>query len=346
MANLANSFVERGHNVDLLVTRLSGPFVDHVDTRVNVIDLRSRRMLSAVPKLVRYLRRRQPAVLLSAVTHANIVAILAGGLSRATTRIVVSERNHLSTASRNATTFRKRRVLPLLVRWLYRRAFVVIGISDGVVQDLIAQSGLPREKLTTIYNPVVTAEMVERQETADHPWFDAGETPVILSVGRLVPQKDYPTLLKAMQNLRSRRRCRLLILGEGSERERLEAMVRDLGLDGDVLLPGFVDNPMAFARQANVFVLASAWEGFGNVVVEALAAGCPVVATDCRSGPAEILQNGKYGRLVPVGDPAAMAQAIADTLDRPLDANLLKGRASDFAADKVADRYLEVMLSK
>jgi glycosyltransferase involved in cell wall biosynthesis len=198
------------------------------------------------------------------------------------------------------------------------------------------------EKIKVIYNPVITPELFAKaEEPLDHPWFRPGEPPVVLGVGRLTQAKDFPTLIRAFALVRKERPARLMILGEGEERPKLEALVRELGLEEDVALPGFVGNPYKYIARAGVFVLSSAWEGLPTTLVEALALGTPVVSTNCKSGPEEILEEGRWGRLVPVGNIEELAKAIGESLSMP---RLLNGGALDrFRVDIVVDRYLEVM---
>ncbi|NLO89188.1 MAG: glycosyltransferase, partial [Clostridia bacterium] len=187
----------------------------------------------------------------------------------------------------------------------------VVAVSQGVADDLVKTTGLMRELIKVIYNPIVTPELLEKaKESIGHPWFKPGQPPVILSAGRLTAAKDFPTLIHAFARVRAERLARLMILGEGEERPNLESLVRELGLESDVSMPEFVENPYAYMARAAVFVLSSAWEGFGNVLVEAMAVGTPVVSTDCPSGPAEILEGGKWGKLVPVGDVEKLAKAL------------------------------------
>jgi glycosyltransferase involved in cell wall biosynthesis len=212
-------------------------------------------------------------------------------------------------------------------------------VSQGVAKNLV-DMGLPSEKIEVIYNPIVTPELSEKlQESLNHPWFLPGQPPVILGVGRLQKQKDFPTLIHAFAKVRQQQPLRLMILGEGSERSNLESLVQELGIAKDVVFPGFVANPYAYMAQAAVLVLSSAWEGFGNVLVEALAAGTPIVSTDCESGPAEILANGQYGKLVPVGNAEDMAKAIAAILEDTPDGEVLKQRANEFSLEKALTKY-------
>jgi glycosyltransferase involved in cell wall biosynthesis len=231
------------------------------------------------------------------------------------------------------------------VRKLFPQADRIIAISHGVGEDVLRQGGCEPSQLFVIHNPAVDADLEKRAlEPPGHPWLVDGGPPVVLGVGRLVPQKDFETLLRAFARVRAEMPARLLILGEGREHERLRELAAGLGLGADVDLPGFDPNPVSAMARAGTFVLSSAWEGFGNVVVEALATGCPVVSTDCPSGPGEILDGGRFGRLVPVGDAEALAEALLATLREPGDPDERRARAAVFAVDVVAERYLEVLL--
>jgi glycosyltransferase involved in cell wall biosynthesis len=216
-----------------------------------------------------------------------------------------------------------------------------------VAQDLSTATGIPRERISTIYNPVVPPELLTRAKAPlEHPWFEPDSPPVLLGVGRLSAQKDFPTLLRAFARVRRLRPARLIILGEGKRpgyRPELLALARELGVGEDVQLPGFAENPYAYMARASVFVMSSAWEGLPSVLVEALACGCPVVSTDCPSGPREILQGGRYGRLVPVGDAEALAKAILATLDAPPDGEMLRTRGAEFSVGASTQRYLDVL---
>ena len=209
-------------------------------------------------------------------------------------------------------------------------------------------TGVSPEKVRTIYNPVVTEDLaVQAQAPLAHPWFDVDASeriPVVLAAGRLTGQKDYPTLLRAFKEVRNQRPARLMILGEGQQRSALEALVKDLGIQEDVSLPGFVDNPFAYMARADLFVLSSAWEGLPGVLIQAMACGCPVVSTDCPSGPREILEGGTYGPLVEVGDARGLAEAMLSTLESSVPPPQLKARASDFSVEAISDEYLAALL--
>lgn len=315
MVNLARGFAERGQQVDMVLAKAEGPYMREVPPEVRIVDLGAKRMLYSLPALVRYLRRVRPDAMLSAMNHSNIVAIWARQLAGVKTRLIISEHNTLSVSVRDSKSTRER-LMPTLMKLFYRWADAIVVVSRGVMEDLISTTKIPREKVRVIYNPVVTPELLARaEEPLEHPWFAGGEPPVILGVGRLVRQKDFATLIRAFALVRMEQPVRLIIIGEGEERDKLEALLRTLGLEQDVALPGFVENPYKYMKRAAVFVLSSRYEGLSNVLVEAMAVGTPVVSTDCPSGPMEILESGRWGKLVPVGDIQAMAAAVVAALN-------------------------------
>jgi glycosyltransferase involved in cell wall biosynthesis len=260
--------------------------------------------------------------------------------------VVVSERGNLSHhLFHGRRRFRLRlRGLPPLLRRMYPRADAIVCVSDGVARDLASLTGVPAARMRTVYNPVVTPELLAQAEAiAPHPWLQDGGPPVVLGVGRLVDQKGFATLLEAVARLRRERPLRLLVLGEGRRRGALERQARRLGLGADFALPGFAPNPFAYMARAGVFVLSSVYEGLPGVLIQALACGCPVVSTDCPDGPREILAGGEYGPLVPVGDAAALAAAIGRVLDAPPDRERLRRRGQAFGVEPAVLAYLEVV---
>jgi len=346
MLLLAGRFAAAGHGVDLVLGRAEGALAGAVPDGVRVVELGAARTRTLVPKLALWLRRERPGVLLSTTDAANLAAVAARALSGVPLRLVLRQSEAVTPSLRGATRWRDRWRLPLL-RWLYPRADAVVAISHGVADDLVATVGLPRDRVTVIHNPVDVARTAAlAAEPPDHPWFAAGKPPVVLAVGRLVPQKDVATLLDAFARLRARRPARLVVLGEGPLRAALLARAEALGVAADVAFPGFMANPFACMARAGVFALSSRWEGFGVVLVEALACGCPVVSTDCPSGPAEILEDGRWGALIPVGDAARLADALAAALDDPGDADARRRRATDFAPERALPGYAEVLLRR
>ncbi len=319
MLNLAHGIAAEGYPLDLVLAKAKGEFLGEVREPVRVVDLKASRALTSAPALVRYLRSERPEAMLSVFGFLNVVAIPAWRLSRVKTRMFVCEQNTVSMEAGNAASWGTR-VTPRLMRHLYPWANGVVVVSQGVRDDMVQLTGVPRRHVTVIYNPsVVGAEIQEKaKEPLDHPWFKPGQPPVLVAVGRLQQQKDYPMLLQAFAQVRRSQPARLLILGEGKERPTLEALIKELDLEDDVGLPGFVMNPYAYLARASLFVLSSRWEGLPTVLIEALCCGTPAVSTDCPSGPREILRNGKYGALTPVGDATAFAQAIGAALEKPL----------------------------
>lgn len=340
---LAQGVAKRGYTVDLVLAQAEGPYLAEVPESVRVVDLKASRVLLSLPALVRYLQRERPEAMLSVMSHASIIALWARRLAGVPRRVVVSQHITLSRVVQHAPSQRGR-LMPRLIRRFYPWADGIIAVSKGVADDLAQVTGLPRERVQVIYNPVVTSELQERARVpVEHPWFKPGEPPVLLGVGRLTAQKDFPTLIRTFARVRQARPMRLLILGEGAERPALEALVRQLGLEQDVSLPGFVENPYAFMAQASLFVLSSRWEGLPTVLIEALSCGTPIISTDCPSGPREILVDGQYGQLVPVGDVIALARAIETTLvgkrpDPPLESWL------PFELDTVVNQYISILL--
>ncbi len=373
LLNLAHAFAAHGGRVDLVLAQAKGPYLREVSDSIRVVDLQTLaasqcfplllrapeilhilqpvfslrpipRVLGSIPALSRYLQCERPTVLVAAQHYGNIAAVCAKRLAGGPTRVVISQRTHLSTYAQQGVKARKR-LVPELVRYFYPWADEIVAVSQGVAEDLAQTAGLPAERITTIYNPVVTPELqAQAQAPLDHPWFAPDAPPVVLGVGRLHYQKDFPTLLRAFARVRAVRAVRLVILGEGEQRAALQQLVTELGLAADVALPGFDLNPFAYMARAAVFVLSSVYEGLPGALIQALACGCPVVSTDCPSGPAEILANGAYGPLVPVGDEEALAQAMLAVLAHPPDAARLRQRAAEFSLDRAVERYLHVLL--
>jgi glycosyltransferase involved in cell wall biosynthesis len=341
-ANLANGLHQCGAEVDLVVGRAGGDMGMILEKDIPIFDLESEHMLRSVPRLAKYLRAREPEAMVAAMTHCSAAAVIARSIARKKTKIVATEHNTMSRVVAN-TSGLKYRLMPLWSRWALSSADAIVAVSSGVADDLSAQTGILRKRVRVIYNPVITEALhLAAAATVEHPWFQAGEPPVILAVGRLEKQKDFPMLVRAFRLIRNRRPARLMILGEGQDRDRIEHVVYDAGLSEDVALPGLEHNPYRFMNRAAVFACSSQWEGFGVALVEALSLGAPVVSTDCMYGPAEILSDGKFGTLVPVGDHEAMAQALLNTLDNPVHTDS-SAHLEQFAVRSVASMYLSVV---
>jgi glycosyltransferase involved in cell wall biosynthesis len=345
MLHLAGGLADRGIKTDLVLAEAEGDYLDQIPSNVRVVDLQSKFpvVLSKTFALQRYLQREQPQVLFSALDIVSS-SLWAKWRSGVPTRVVMCVQTYLSAQFDLHQRHTGAKLRSRLVRWLYPKSDELVAASYGTAEDLAQITRLPLDRIRVIYNPVVTPQVLRKsQEPVSHPWFALGEPPVILGVGRLVAQKDFFNLVSAFALVRQQRPARLVILGEGEDRPKLEQLIRTLNLEQDVALPGFVDNPYAYMAKASVFALSSRFEGFGNVVAEAMATGTPVVSTDCPSGPAEILGQGEYGRLVPVADSQALGAAILATLDQPVAPELLRHRSLEFSSDRIVDQYLAVL---
>jgi len=344
MLNLAQGLIRHNIEVDLVLAQSVGAYINQIPDGVRLVCLNASRLASSLPPLVKYLRQHQPEVLISALEDTNFIALTAIKLSATETLSIVTVHNNLSKESKNHLQL-KRRLTPFLVRFFYPSADAIVGVSDGVVRDLV-RIGIPKDKTHRIYNPIVTEELLNKaKKSIAHPWFETKDIPVVVGAGRLTKQKDYPTLLRAIAKVREDTPVRLIVLGEGDERASLEQLAKSLNLSNDVDFLGFVDNPYAYMKRADLLVLTSAWEGFGNVLVESMAVGTPVISTNCESGPREILNDGEYGRLVSVGDFEDLAKSIIQSLKDSPDPAILKMRANEFTLDATVEQYLQVLKS-
>jgi glycosyltransferase involved in cell wall biosynthesis len=351
--NLAQGFVARGLAVDLILARATGTFLAKVSPQVRVIDLKAGptwskslnladylRTIASLPKLTRYLRQEQPIALLAAKDHANVAAIWAKQLAKVPIPVLIGIHVPPSKTSLDGSIGR---FMPHVVRRMYPKADQIVAVSHGVAEDTAHTLKLPLERIKVIYNPVINLELLQKaKEPVNHPWFTTKETPIILGVGRLTQQKDFSTLIESFALVRQQKVCRLVILGDGEQKPQLESLIAQLGLESDVSLPGLAENPYAYMAKSDLFVVSSAWEGLAMVLVEALSLGTPVVSTDCLSGPREILQNGRLGPLVPVGDIKALADAMLKTLGQLKSTSALEDTKL-FTVDVAVNNYLSAV---
>lgn len=345
---LAIGFAHAGLSVDLVLARADGPNLDGLPSAVRVVDLHSRRLLASSGPLAAYLDAERPDVLIATQAHANFLAVWSRMLAKASPQLILREANTITVASFNSSDVRDR-VVPVFARFLYPRADVVVAVSKGVAEDLVSHVGIPQSMVRVIYNPTFDSDIVSlMQERVGHPWFQDGGPPVLVAVGRMSPQKRFDMLIKAVSIARQKRPVRLVILGDGEERARLESLTRGLGLEDCVSFPGFERNPYAYMARADLYVLSSAWEGLPNTLIEAMACGVAVVSTDCPSGPREILDThrlgpGPFGTLVPVDDPRMLSEAILLELSITRNPAHLKRRAARFAAERSVRSYIDLM---
>ena len=313
LVNLAQGMANLGCAIDVVLVQATGQHMGRVAEVATIIDLKSRRTLSSVGGLARYMRRRRPRAIICFQDHASVVALWARGLARTSIPIVATIHSTWSQVMLRGNL--KTQVLAQCTRRAYLRVESIVAVSEGAAADLAQTLRLPRSIVKVIYNPIISAEMFEKaKESFDHPWFAPGQPPVLLGIGRLAPEKDFPTLVLAFEKVRRHMPCRLMILGEGKDLMALQRIVNSAGLSDDVAFPGFVENPYKYMARSSLFVLSSLWEGLPTVLIEALALGVPVVSTDCESGPREILEGGRYGQLVQPGDANALAAAISQAL--------------------------------
>ncbi len=350
MQDLASGGVERmrltliaalrrkGLEVTLVLAVKQGPLLPLLPSDLSVVELGARRTIFTVTRLLAFLRKTQPDILVSSLDHNNIAALLACCFSGGATKLVICQHNALSAEKALGWKYR---VVPWIYRLLYRRTNGIVAVSNGVADDMSATTGIARGIISVIYNPVIDQGFLERAHVAaPHRWFTSKEMPVFVFVGRLTAQKDPFTLFAAMEIVLQRSQIRLIVLGEGEEELALRRQACKAGIAHAVAFVGFQPNPLPWIRHANALVLSSRYEGLGNVIVEALACGTPVIATDCPHGPAEVLLGGILGRLVPVGDPWALAEAMSSLDPFSFDPAHLRARAEHFTAEACADAHV------
>lgn len=341
--DLANQFVDLGVRVDLVLVRAKGPYLSEVRSEVLVVDLQGIRTTLAVLKLFRYLRKNRPDAIISGLDTANMASMIACIAAGCSNRAIFTQRAILRECYRLQYPHTHRAWLAIL-RLIYARARLIISNSHAASHDLCEGFGIPLSKLAVIHNSV-DINRIERLAIEDpkHPWTTSSAKPLILSVGSLTPRKDFSTLLRAFVIVRQSLDCNLVVLGEGTERLRLEALAQEIGVADSVQFLGFDANPFRWMARARVIASSTLAEGCPNVIQQALACGTPIVATDCPGGTTEILEGGKWGRLVPVANPQAMADAIIATLKDKSHPNG-RLRAADFDPKRNAQEYLKLVL--
>lgn len=342
MLILANTLVEKGYAVDLVLVKAKGAFLKDVSKNVRIVDLDSSRTLFSIIPLVNYLKKEKPKVVMSAMHYVNIILLIAKKISRVKFKLVISEHSTLSYSLSNSSFTNQ--VLKKLMHNMYPYADAIIAVSKGVADDLVKVLKLKDKKVNVIYNPVVTKELlVKRNESINHPWIK-NNIPFILGVGRLTKAKNFHLLINAFAKIEKDINAHLVILGTGELESELKELVYHLGLEEKIHLLGFVENPYSWMKKAELFVLSSSWEGFGNVLVEAMACGTSVISTNCPSGPEEILENGKLGVLVPVNNIEEMAFAIKNEINsRKSRPNL---SLSKYDPSFISSQYVELFFKK
>jgi glycosyltransferase involved in cell wall biosynthesis len=343
MINLINGYAQAGYQVDLMIADDSSKHLGALDPRVQLVEIGSSFALSCLPRVTRYLRECRPDYVISNREKSNRYLMLAKMLAKSPARIVFRVGNSM-TATLGKRNFLKLWLRRAGIRWTYQRADLVIVNSAALADDVAHHAGISARSIKVLRNPTFSKDvLLKAQDQVDHPWFAAKELPVILGVGRLTRQKDFPTLIWAVAKVQKTRPVRLVILGEGNDRNLLMRLIAELSLQDVVDLAGYVDNPFAFMAQADLFVLSSAWEGSPNVLIQALSVGCPVVATDCPEGPYEILKGGSVAPLVEIGDVEAMARAIIKMLEAPPSRETMQTAANPFEVGRCVQAYMEAI---
>lgn len=341
--NLANDWLNRGFEVHLILINKKGELIELLSNKIKIIDLAVTRLRKSIIPLAFHIKKINPDIVLAAMWPLTSIAVISWILTGFKGKLFLSEHENLS-----ASYLSQYRVSPFylknLIRISYPIATGVIAVSNGVKNDLCYLGKLPENSVKVIYNPVSTGLNKVTQTNLDVSNLWGHKTELrILSVGRLTKQKDHATLIRAFALLPKSISAKLVILGEGSLREELVKLIISLGLQKRVHLPGYIIDPKPWFLSANLFALSSIWEGFGNVIVEALEYGLPIVSTDCPSGPSEILEDGKFGILIPVGDPLCFSKAIMRSFNQTHNALLLKERALDFTISNKSSEYLNFM---
>jgi glycosyltransferase involved in cell wall biosynthesis len=346
MLNLANEMSRQGVNVEFVFAKAYGPYLSQLSKEIRCVDLKSDRMVFSLLPLARYLKSKKPHALISALDHVNIASILAKKIANVTTKNIITLHSSPSFKINKKNVFSRRAILHFLLKYAYPFADELVAVSKGVADSYTHIAKLNFDRFQIIYNPVINTELIEKsKQPVDHPWFNTKECPIVISAGRLSPEKNFSGLINAISLVRKKTPVRLVILGEGEQRGSLENLAENLDIGDSILLPGFVDNPYKFMAKADLFVLSSIREGLPTVLIEALATGTQVVSTNCKSGPEEILRGGELGRLVPTDDTDEMAKAIYESLtqDRmPVAPDALKSYSFEFAARQ----YIELIYNE
>lgn len=342
MISIANGLSQIGNKVDLIVVDRNGEYRNEIGRNIRIIDLKTGRVIKAIPGLIKYLKICKPILIITTIWHANISAIIATKVSFARTKVVIRESNFLTNSKK--TLGRYEFLMTGLVKYCYPLANKIIAPSDGIAKDLSHAFGIKPDKIVVIKNPSIEDWMLEKaREPVKHPWLTKRNQPVFLAMGSLTAQKDFFTLLRAFRYVLQKLPSRLIILGEGKQRCELEDLIKSLRIEYCVDLPGFVDNPFSYMINADVFVLSSQWEGLPNGLIQALGLGMKVVSTDCQSGPREILRNGERGKLVPVGNEEQLAEAMVASMKESTNPDIAEQIIEEYSPRSIIPQYCRII---
>ncbi len=334
--NLVNSLSKKGHKIDLIMISAKGEFISLVSKDVRNVDLNSSKSIYANKKFSKYLSENNPDIVVAFQNHVQLMVLISALFWKYKGKIVLNEQ---STFSQNNNGF-KGLLQKVLSGLIFSRADKIIAVSNGVMFDLIKNFPKLKDRMEVIYNPIEGWDVkIPMKSIPSHPFFGKDKK-VIVAAGRLTKSKNFELLLQAFRIVNHSNDYYLLILGEGEERNNLLSLAKNIGIEQSVSFPGFVSDPLAYFSKADLFVLSSNYEGLPGVLIEALSCGCKIVSTDCNYGPAEILENGKYGKLVPVNNVQKLAESIKIALNENVDATILRNRAKDFSIETIAEQYL------
>ena len=361
MIEVANELSARGYAVDVVVLKRVGEYESHLDSSIRIVDLDAWRMLFSLPKLVGYLRRERPRAVMATDEHTHLLLLAARFVACVKTRVILRVGNVYTELYARYTDQKHRIMLQMIKAW-YRYADIIIANSKGVADDIRALTKIPEDRITVIYNPKDMRAIEEKlRQPSGHPWLDEKSLPIVITHGRLREQKNLGLLIHAFAGLPASVSARLVLVGSGREEERLKEEVRRRSLEDTVAFVGYAENPYAFLAKADVYVSASLWEGLSNSLVEAMACGLPIIASDCNAGPREVLapetdyrarlsagvEYAPYGILTAVNDETALTDALtallSDATMRMAYADASRTRAKDFDAGPIITAYIEAM---
>ncbi|SUA60541.1 Mannosylfructose-phosphate synthase [Oligella urethralis] len=340
---LANEFIRSGNSVDIVTLRLDHTTKLKLNSRIKIKCLKAKKMSLAVFEFSKFLKKKNTDIVLSFMTDSNIVAAISIMFLKRKPKLFLTKH---STYTKSENFFPKwlQLLAPYIVPVLYKRANKVICVTEGVAKDFQLRFNFPAESLEVIYNPLMAKEILDKSQKELEPQAILEKTigkKIILAIGRLVPAKNFSLLINAFKELNAKQSSHLVILGEGYLRKELTEQIHNLGLNDNVDMPGFIDNPYPWFKVADLFVLSSDYEGFGLVLAEALICGVPILSTNCEHGPSEILDNGKLGMLVPCGDMKSLVTGMISQLHNPLDVDATE-KIREFDPKSIAGRYLEL----
>ncbi|RDY27391.1 glycosyltransferase [Romboutsia weinsteinii] len=347
MINLAKGFSELGYDIDIILVKAKGDYLKQVPKSVNIVDLNSKSAMASISSLTTYLVNAKPYALISAIENCNVAALIAKKRAKVDTKVIVTIHTTLSRILEDVKNI-KVKLNMILQKKLYKRADKIVAVANNTAEDAAKVLGILRDDIDVIYNPIINDELINKsKENVSGKFFNQEGVKNLLAVGRLNEAKGFDTLIKGFNLLlKQRTDVRLTILGEGEKRPELEQIIDELGINDYVDMPGFCENPYAYMSKCSIFVLSSKWEGLSNVIIEAMSCGARIISTDCKSGPKEILDNGRYGKLVPVGDEQEICKGIIEVLNNDIIFEDYNNHLDKFKFDKIINEYIELIYNK